>query len=429
MPQQPTQRAFELGGYWLSQRPNSSQWCRTWFDAEARQTRRASLATNDLETAKLALSEWVTANRRMNNERPEETPLATVFERYFREHAAHLRSQDQARHALLRFAEFFPEALVTDLNPNAVRRFIGHLQDTGRSIGYIRRVLAVGKAALNLAVREGWITATPHIQLPPESEPRERVLTMDEAAALISAATQPHMLAYLQLAFGTGARPEAILQLCAEQVDLNNRLMRLNPVGRAQNKKRRPALPIAESLASALADMSAGPLVAYAGAPIKSIRPAFKKMKARAAQILRRQAAMLARTARNAGNRHSAWRAILDGKTQAAALLNEVTPYTIRHTVATELRKRSVPVWEVAAWMGHATGYRTTERYAKYGPDHLTVAVAAINAYLIELDRLAAGRLFPKTQKPAQRASCVLPGLKKVVELRGIEPLTSTMPL
>jgi hypothetical protein len=38
----------------------------------------------------------------------------------------------------------------------------------------------------------------------------------------------------------------------------------------------------------------------------------------------------------------------------------EVTAYTIRHTVAAEMRKRDVPVWEVAGFLGHSSGYKTT---------------------------------------------------------------------
>lgn len=65
--------------------------------------------------------------------------------------------------------------------------------------------------------------------------------------------------------------------------------------------------------------------------------------------------------------------------------LLELTSYAIRHTIACEMRRRGVPVWEVAGFLGHSTGYRTTERYAKYGPDHLGAAVRAIDAYFAEL--------------------------------------------
>jgi site-specific recombinase XerD len=70
-------------------------------------------------------------------------------------------------------------------------------------------------------------------------------------------------------------------------------------------------------------------------------------------------------------------------------LAKEITLYSIRHAVATELRKRGAALAEVAGFLGNSTGYRTTERYAKYGPDHLSEAVRAIDAYFTDLSRFA----------------------------------------
>ena len=125
-------RLGQIGRYWLSRRRNSAAWCRTWFDASTRQTCRASLGTDDLDEAKLALAAWITANAQPTRARSK-----------------------------------------------------------GLSDGYIRRILAVGQAALNRAYREGEITYVPRIllSLAPEAEPRERLLTIDEAKALFAAAT------------------------------------------------------------------------------------------------------------------------------------------------------------------------------------------------------------------------------------------------
>jgi uncharacterized protein (DUF736 family) len=92
--------------------------------------------------------------------------------------------------------------------------------------------------------------------------------------------------------------------------------------------------------------------------------------------------------------------------------------------IATELRKRGVALAEVAGFLGHSSGYRTTERYAKYGPDHLSEAVRAIDAYFTDLARPAP---LPQINSGTVRASCVLAGGQKVVEQRGIEPRTSTL--
>lgn len=54
--------------------------------------------------------------------------------------------------------------------------------------------------------------------------------------------------------------------------------------------------------------------------------------------------------------------------------------------MAVGLRKRGVPPWEVSGMLGHrASGYRTTEIYAKSDPDYLGKAVVAIDDYFREL--------------------------------------------
>jgi hypothetical protein len=53
-----------------------------------------------------------------------------------------------------------------------------------------------------------------------------------------------------------------------------------------------------------------------------------------------------------------------------------ITPYSIRHTVAVELRKRGVSMSEVAGFMGHRMErYATTEIYAKRLPRGRAVPV------------------------------------------------------
>src|SRR5689334_9614007 len=167
------------------------------------------------------------------------SPWTLSLTRYYEHQAKALRSADQARYALIRWKEYFGPALVSELTAERQRAFVAAMRAEGLSDGYIRRTLAIGKAALNRAVREGEIAAAPHVALLPESEARDRVLSLAEAAALFRAATQPHEVIYLALAFGTGARPEAILELTTFQINVERRLINLNPPGRRQNKKRR----------------------------------------------------------------------------------------------------------------------------------------------------------------------------------------------
>jgi integrase len=424
-------RLGQIGGYWLSRRRNSTSWCRTWFDPSTRQTSRTSLGTDDLDEAKLALAAWITANATPERTQPQDAPLETYLVRYLEQHAKYLPSAEPTRYGLVKWSEFFAGALVSEITPQRQREFVASLRSKGLSDGYIRRILSVGQAALNRAHREGEITAVPRIllSLAPEAEPRERLLTRDEARALFDAATEPHQILYLRLAFATAARPAAILELTTFQVDSDARLIRFNRAGRAQNKKRRPTLPICDALLPWLRGLPAGPVVQYRGKSLAGTKMIFRHLTKRVSYRIRREAAVVARTHLRAGRRTEAWGVIEDGRRRSAQIM-EVTAYTIRHTVAAEMRKRGVPVWEVAGFLGHSSGYRTTERYAKFGPDHLAEAVRAIDGYFADLGLAA---LPPRADRHL-RVSSVLAApemgpyrIDKMVGATGIEPVTPTM--
>ena len=340
----------------------------------------------------------------MHDERPETVALETCLIRYYHNQARHLRSRDQARYSLKKWSDFFAGALVSEVTAPRLRQFVDWMRERGMSDGYMRRTLAVGQAALNRAHREGEIAAVPRVDLglAPEGVPRERILSVEEAARLMASARLDHFRLYLMLAFGTAARPEAILELTTFQVDCDARLIRLNPPGRRQTKKRRPTVPMCETLLPYLRGLPPGHVIQYKGRPLGTIRSAFRQARDR------------------------------------AGLSKDVSPYTLRHSVATEMRKRGVPVWEVAGFLGHSSGYKTTERYAKFGPDHLSQAVQAIDAYFADL--FAARAALSGHLSTELRVSCVRaskeraqPKLAKplsyMVEPDGLEPTTSTMPL
>jgi len=371
-------RTGQIGDYWLSQRPNSPVWCRTWFDADTRQTRRASLGTTDLRDAELGLAEWVTKNQLLRDERPEDIPLETALVRYYENQAKDSASKTQVRIALRFWSEHFGGKVISELTPEKIEGFIDWLKDKGHSNGYINRTLAAGRAALNRAVKRQEVRNAPFVPALEPGEPRDVRLTMNEAAALFDACEEPHILMFLMLAFNTLSRPVALLELRKSQIDFENRLIELNPAGRKQTKKYRPTVPISQTLLPWLEEAvkddeggEDGNLVAYWGRPIKSVRRGFNAIR------------------------------------DAVGLDKDVSPYAIRHTMAIELRKRGVPPWEVQGILGHKQGgYRTTEIYAKYDPDYLSKSVEAIDDYMAEISQRVKRPLVP-TRLKELRVSCV----------------------
>ena len=387
------ERRGQLGDFWLSQRPNSRQWCRTWFDPATRQTRRSSLGTNDFERAQELLAQWFVANRTVRDEQPGHADLAAVMLRHYELHANSLRSHATVRKTLGYWTEYFEGATVADLTPQRIQAFAGELFAAGLSSGYVRRILADGKSALNTAWKRQEVARVPYVDLSlaPEGEPRQRILSVPEMAALWRELDAPHLRMFVLLSLGTMGRVEAVLDLTAFSIDWTSGTINLLPTGREKTKKRRPVVPLVPTLRRALASHKEGPLVAYHGRAIASVRTTFGKAIVRAG--------------------------LAD---------SGVCQYTLRHTIISEAMKRCSEPWQVERFAGHQSGSKTTERYTKFSPGYLSKAAGAVEDYFADLEAELAGNL-PDQIQPAACEPRVSP-LGNMVEPWGIEPQTFAMP-
>lgn len=288
-------------------------------------------------------------------------PLSEILLRYWHGHAKALPSAVQARVALALWQDHWDDATLADVTPERQEAFWRWLAARGLSWPYIARTVTVGRAAISRAYRRQEIDAPVAIlaPVPPQDAPaaREPVrLTIPHLAALADA-SPPHLLRFLVASLCTMARPGAVLELEMAQVDDAAGLVFLNPPGRRQTKKRRPTVPLADPLACLVAYtrlMAPGArhVVTYGGEAVGSIKTAWRLTRARA------------------------------GLPEAA------TPYAIRHTMATEMRARGVPAWEVAGWLGHKM-LETTETYAVFAPGYLGLGAKAVAAVSAEVGRLS----------------------------------------
>ncbi len=237
-----------IGDYWLSRRPNSAHWCRTWFDAGTRQTRRASLGIDDFDAARVALAQWLTLNVTLRQQHPRDVPLATVFARYYQNHAAATRSAGINRRNLYLMLTALPEGItVGELTLDQQHRASAKMHET-HGAGTVKRCFAIAKAAVNWAWQNGELDRPIPFLAIREGAGRERVLSVEELARLWSTDMPDHVRVFLALMTGTAARPEAVLELTRFQCDLDRGTINLNPPNRIQTKKRRPIVPMASWL-------------------------------------------------------------------------------------------------------------------------------------------------------------------------------------
>lgn len=169
---------------------------------------------------------------------------------------------------------------------------------------------------------------------------RERRLTRPEAARLVEACEEPHLRLAVQILLGTGLRVGRVLALRWPEVDLERRQLVLGPAPR-RSKGHPPVLPINGALVAALRASytgESGPVVAWQGQPVRSIRGAFNRARDR------------------------------------AGLGAEVTLHTIRHSVATWLLDEGVPLTVVSQLLGHSSVTVTERVYARHTAQALSLA-------------------------------------------------------
>jgi integrase len=417
-------RTGHIGNYWLRKKPgrdgHDGAWCRTWYDARARQTRRVSLGTSDFSEASTQLAEWVVLNGERINADPRDVLIDEILIRYWESHAKRLPSARTEELNLGLWQEYWEGCVVADITPKRQEEFRQWLRqrDTGLDLneGGLDRILTSGRSALNRAVKFQELASAPFIfmtqtaQARRERTPMGRPLLPAEMAQLLDAARSSHMFLYLLYGICTLLRPGAILDLSPLQYDRQHEIIDANPPGRRQNNKYRPVLPAVPTLRPWLQLDVKGRYISYRGQPIGSILQSFRLTR------------------------------------KAARLAGRVTPYSLRHGMAREMRKRKVPTEQISIFLGHlpSGSDATTAVYAPYEPDYLSEAVAAIEDVLAEIrkhltraviDRpsyamtISAGQYTGKTShrgigedKRQEVRRLILAGVphKKVVELTGV---------
>jgi integrase len=371
-------RQFQVGEYWLARRDGKPIWHRFRFKPGTRQTERVSLGTDDYAEAKRKLTAWYAAHGTGPMER--QATLAEVLLGYYEAHGQHIASKKDVEISSRYWNDHFGDIearLASGQEP--INGFKKYLKAKGFADNYVNRVLSVGRAAMTRAYERGLMAAPPIIKgiRGAEGEAKGRPLEIWEVQHLLKG--PEHLRRFILLSLGTGARPDAVFGLAWEQVDFTGGVLQLNPVGRTQTKKRRARVPMCQELRRLL--MSWRPVV-LPGQPLTGPVVEF-----RGKHILRVK---------------NSW------ETARTGLADSANPYSLRHTVARWLRSQSVPVWEVAALLGHKMpGHTVTEMYATADPKHM------------EATKLALDQLL--------RSICVPSVLLSMERAKGFEPSTLTL--
>jgi integrase len=338
------------------QRADSGVWYVHW--TEQRRSKRVSTRTRDLAAAKAFLAQWLLMEQaspsRADGAALTVADLWAVYEAKHLE--VHAMAAETAAFSWRNLEPHFGRRRLADITADMVDDYVrlraaGKIGRPSRS-STVRRELNALRACWNwCASPKRKIIATadiPAFDLPADGAPRDRWLRHDEIQRLLDAAAgrrQGERLSrgerFLWLALETGARKEAILQLTWDRVDFETGTIDYNVPGRRLTKKRRAVVPISPSLRPVLERARAervGDLVMDNGADV--------------------------------------WRIVRD--IAAAAGVAGVSPHVLRHTAATHMARRGVPLWTIAKVLANTLAM--VERvYAKHAPDDLRDAVGMIS--------------------------------------------------
>jgi len=279
-----------------------------------------------------------------------ELTVATIFKLYIKDREDEgIINISRMREVEKTIGKVWGGYLPEQITEEEVRKFIRNGKARKLSNATIRSDLAYLTAALSFALRKKMITAVPEIQKPPAPRPRERWLTRDEAVQLIGGAVEFHVKLFIAIAIATAGRPKHILELTWERIDFQRRQINLDNPAVDKTSKGRALVPMNdlayEHLKIAKAAFDAGSecrrVISYLGKPVVSVR-----------------------------------KGILAAATRAK--LTKVTPYVLRHTAGVWMAQAGVPLTKIAEYMGHTSLETTRKHYAKYYPDHLRDAAAAL---------------------------------------------------
>jgi hypothetical protein len=355
------QRVVQIEELWIARSDASPYLYCAWFDAQARQTRYASLHTTDLvraiEKVRSIIDRRLAHDPRLGLKDSLLSSVVPLLDWHWETHASHLSSADSEEYGIDLIKRLLGDPRLAALDSIAFDSFRDRCLQQGLAISSISKVLSTLRSAANRAF-EGNRIARP-LKIPEyrtktdiETAPlRGPVGTPEQFGKLFDATEELHLLMTLIASLNTLTRPGAIFEATGAQIDLGLNRFDLNPAGRRQTKKFRPIVPITATFRPWLEDLPPGHLITYNGLPVSSVKTALN------------HACKLAQV--------------------------DLNLYSPRHSVARHMRELRVDSDEISIFLGHKVPKKseTTLRYAPWSPQYLTDAAAAVEDFIHRIQK------------------------------------------
>lgn len=340
-----------MRNYELRMLSGSKYWNICW--RENGRSKRRSTGCVDKQDAKRVLEREIAARARPHEGQDRIDQLLAYYLNYlnerYRETGQHVENIQKMRSALKAVDERFGHLAVNDISAEVIREFGRERRKGGAKDGTIRRNLALFKAALNRCKKEGiYKGEVPLFDLPPAGPPRKDILSEEQLVQFISADAYPHIDLFCCLMINTLKRPSAILDLqWSWGVDFDSGILDFQPPDQRETKKRRTSTPMNGAVRTALLEAyrsrtACDHVIEFNSRAIRSIKKGFKAK------------------ARNAG-------------------MPQLMPYTLRHTGASLLSMRGVPLADISEMMGSDEA-TVRKHYRKFQPEYLRAASESLES-------------------------------------------------
>ncbi len=354
---------------------DNGTWYAVW--SEGRRSKRKSMGTKDHAVAEGRFAQWLLFGGHKGEVSEEGRIALTVAELWSVYDEKHVQKETAAP-ASIEFAWKNLKVQFGDLRIDEIDQDVVDEYEEKRVDGEIGRVAkpsTVRKELVALRACLNWHASPergkrrlleakdlPVYVLPEESGPRDRWLTMAEIERVLKAAAEMHPgeprmsrgERFLWLALETAARKRAILDLTWDRVDFEVGVIHFAVPDRKETKKRRPSVPISRALLPVLKRMHEERINDYVMDHGGEVWATVQSIVLRAG-LAPQQTVGSGEKPKRTG----------------------ISPHTFRHTAATQMARRGVPLHDIAGVLGNTLAV-VDRTYAKHCPGRLRAAVNSI---------------------------------------------------
>jgi integrase len=323
---------------------------------------RSSLRTKNLLEAQTRFSGWLEA--RNNDIVHSDDPKFKFCIQHFMDQQVLAQEYNSANRYVAfqnNLNDYFGEKHISEITRKDGKNYVeqrskGMIGNNRAASGTIKRELQTFRATLNfmrdkvepkeLRIKQEII---PYVDMPPDSPPRDRVLSQDELDRILTWKFN-RVDRFVWLATYTAGRKTVLLNMKKSQVDLETKTIKLNPDGWAKTIKRNPTIPIDPKLYDYLIECF------RIDETPKDVFYRNEKLGTETSEYV------LGDFPKN-----------IDGDLNRLLMQNQihnVSAHTFRHTWATHKVSKGIPIDKVAKFMGD-TEKTVRENYEHLSPDYL----------------------------------------------------------